>query len=81
MLKRFLILLTVPLFFTSCEVLSQLPSTANTGSVTPTEAEAGQGIKEALAQGLSRAVLNLNKSDGLLATSCTKYYFRPMHRK
>mgnify|MGYP003479645597 CR=1 FL=1 len=49
MLKRFLVLLTVPLFFTSCEVLSQLPSTTNTGAATPTEAEAGQGIKEALA--------------------------------
>lgn len=29
-----------------------------------TEAEAGQGIKEALTQGVTNAVLNLNKTDG-----------------
>lgn len=81
MLKRFLILLSVPLFFYSCEVLSQLPSTANTGSVTPTEAEAGQGIKEALGQGLARAVLNLNKSDGFFGNQLYKVLLPPDAQK
>lgn len=44
----------------SCEVLNQIPTT--TGGFT--EEEAAQGIKEALGQGLGKAVLQLNTTDG-----------------
>lgn len=37
-----------------------------------TEAEAGQGIKEALAQGLGRAVSNLNRTDGFFGNQIYK---------
>ncbi|HQV87514.1 MAG TPA: hypothetical protein PKZ90_16370, partial [Chitinophagaceae bacterium] len=60
------IILSVALFsmtFSSCDILSKLPT--GTGI---TEAEAGQGIKEALGQGLVKAVLNLNKTDGFFGS-------------
>ena len=44
----------------SCEVLNQIPS--STSGIT--ESEAAQGIKEALGQGLGKAVLQLNTTDG-----------------
>ena len=37
-----------------------------------TEAEAGAGIKEALGQGLAKAVLNLNKTDGFFGDAVYK---------
>ena len=37
-----------------------------------TENEAGQGIKEALAQGVTKAVLNLNKTDGFFGSEFYK---------
>jgi hypothetical protein len=80
MLKRFLILLSVPLFFTSCEALSQLPTTLP-GNPAVTEAEAGQGIKEALGQGLTRAVLNLNKTDGFFGNQLYKVLLPPDAQK
>lgn len=46
-----------------------------TGSVT--EAEAGQGIKEALLQGVAKAVLNLNKTDGFFGSEFYKMLLPP----
>ena len=37
-----------------------------------TENEAGQGIKEALLQGVTNAVLNLNKTDGFFGSEFYK---------
>ena len=45
--------------FYGCDVIKQLPQATGV-----TEAEAGEGIKEALGQGLAGAVLRLNKEDG-----------------
>lgn len=39
-----------------------------------TEAEAGQGIKEALTQGVANAVLNLNKTDGFFGSQVYKMF-------
>lgn len=39
-----------------------------------TEQEAGQGIKEALAQGLTKAVLGLNKEDGFFGSEAYKIF-------
>jgi Protein of unknown function (DUF4197) len=50
----------ITLFFSSCDVISQLPGTGN----GITQSEAGAGIKEALSQGLAKSVLQLNKEDG-----------------
>ena len=59
-MKRILIVLMFAGLFSGCDVIRQLPTM--TGGVT--EAEAGEGIKEALGQGLAGAVLKLNKEDG-----------------
>ena len=78
MIKRYLLILSVTLFFTSCEVLSQLPNAMGTGV---TEAEAGQGIKEALGQGLTRAVSNLNKTDAFFGNAFYKILLPPEVQK
>ncbi len=46
-----------------------------------TEAEAGQGIKEALAQGVTTAVLNLNKTDGFFGSEIYKLLLPPDAKK
>lgn len=63
---------------TGCDVLSQLP-TSKGGGVT--EAEAGAGIKEALGQGLVKAVLQLNKEDGFFKDALYKVLLPPDAKK
>ncbi|WP_276504815.1 DUF4197 domain-containing protein [Terrimonas pollutisoli] len=46
-----------------------------------TEAEAGQGIKEALTQGVTNAVLNLNKTDGFFGSEIYKMLLPPDAKK
>ena len=48
---------------------------------TITEGEAGQGIKEALAQGVTSAVLNLNKTDGFFGNAFYKLLMPPDAQK
>jgi Protein of unknown function (DUF4197) len=69
-----IILLSVCL--SSCEVLSKLPT-----GVGVTEAEAGEGIKEALGQGLVKAVLQLNKEDGFFKDALYKVLLPPDAKK
>ncbi len=45
------------------------------------EAEAGQGIKEALTQGVTNAVLNLNKTDGFFGSEIYKVLLPPDAQK
>ena len=59
-MKRIFTAVIVCSFFCGCDIIKQLPQV--TGAIT--ENEAGQGIKEALGQGLVGAVLRLNKEDG-----------------
>ena len=61
MIKKLWFLLTLPFFITGCELMQHLPASTGNGI---TEQDAGMGIKEALGQGLTRAVLQLNKTDG-----------------
>ncbi len=58
-MKKLLFILMFGSLFYGCDVIKQLPQ-----STGVTEAEAGEGIKEALSQGLAGAVLRLNKEDG-----------------
>ena len=46
-----------------------------------TENEAGQGIKEALTQGVTNAVLNLNKTDGFFGSEFYKMFLPPDAQK
>ena len=45
------------------------------------EAEAGQGIKEALAQGVAKAVLNLHRTDGFFGSDLYKVLLPPDARR
>jgi hypothetical protein len=45
------------------------------------EAEAGQGVKEALSQGVTQAVLNLHKTDGFFGNDLYKVLLPPDSRK
>ena len=59
-MKLFLFALLFSSLFYGCDILNNLP----TGVGGITENEAGQGIREALSQGLVKAALQLNKEDG-----------------
>lgn len=78
-MKRILLLTGIVLTISSCEVMSQLPKLPGGNGVT--EAEAGQGIKEALGQGLTRAVSFLNKTDGFFGSEFYKILLPPEAQK
>ena len=60
-MKKLITIILLSVTLSSCEILTNLP-TGTGGGVT--ETEAADGIKEALGQGLVKAVLQLNKEDG-----------------
>lgn len=60
-MKNIIVALSLAGLFCGCDVIKQLPTMTGGGI---TETEAGEGIKEALGQGLVSAVLKLNKEDG-----------------
>ncbi|MBS1509669.1 MAG: DUF4197 domain-containing protein [Bacteroidetes bacterium] len=62
-----------------CGTLANLPQIG--GNTGITEAEAGQGIKEALGQGLTNAVLHLNKTDGFFKDELYKILLPPDAKK
>lgn len=78
-MKRFILFTVIAISFSSCEVMSQLPKLPGGNGVT--EAEAGQGIKEALGQGLTRAVGFLNKTDGFFGNEFYKMLLPPDAQK
>lgn len=65
----FSVLLTASLV--SCETLSNLP----TGGIT--EAEAAQGIREALDQGVGQGITLLNRQDGFFGNQTYKLFLPP----
>jgi hypothetical protein len=77
MLKLFTLLFAV-VTLSSCEVLNQIPASAGGGV---TETEAAQGIKEALSQGLGKAVLQLNTTDGFFKDQFYKILLPPDAKK
>jgi Protein of unknown function (DUF4197) len=78
-MKRFVLFTVIALSLSSCEVMSQLPKLPGGSGVT--EVEAGQGIKEALGQGLTRAVGFLNKTDGFFGNEFYKLLLPPDAQK
>ena len=77
-MKRILFVISFAIALSGCDVLQQLPTSVGTGV---TEAEAGQGIKEALSQGLVNAVLHLNKEDGFYKDALYKVLLPPDAKK
>jgi hypothetical protein len=78
MRKIFTILMMV-FFLSSCDVLQQLPG-ATTGTGI-SQYEASEGIKQALGQGLGRAVSNLNVTDGFFKSALYKILLPPEAQK
>ncbi len=63
---------------TAAEAQIKMPKIlSKTSAAGITEAEAGQGIKEALTQGVTNAVLNLNKTDGFFGSEIYKVLLPP----
>ncbi|MES2430412.1 MAG: DUF4197 domain-containing protein [Bacteroidota bacterium] len=75
-MKRILFALSFTALMSGCDVLKSLPSI---GGIT--ESEAGEGIKEALAQGIAKSVLQLNKQDGFFADALYKILLPPDAKK
>ena len=75
-MKRLFTCLAICSLFYGCETLKQLPQ-----STGVTEAEAAEGIKEALSQGLVKAVLQLNKEDGFFKDAFYKILLPPDAKK
>lgn len=77
-MKQWILVFSLGLVLGSCDVLSQVPIKTG-GSVT--ENEAGQGIKEALGNGVVKAVLQLNKEDGFFKDLAYKVLLPPDAQK
>jgi len=65
--------------FSQIKIPSILKKNSTASGIT--ENEAGQGIKEALAQGVTNAVLNLNKTDGFFGSEIYKMLLPPDAKK
>jgi hypothetical protein len=74
----------VSMFLISGAAPSQFSLSKLLNKISPsvvTEQEAGQGIKEALTQGVTTAVLNLNKKDGFFGSEVYKVLLPPDAKK
>jgi hypothetical protein len=80
-MKKIFMIAIVATLLSGCDALKTLPQMGGTGGGTVTEAEAGQGIKEALSQGLVKAVLRLNKEDGFFKDALYKILLPPDAKK
>lgn len=78
MIRNFLLFMSVVLTLNSCETLSNFPSTTPGGV---TESEAGEGIRQALAQGVTTAIFNLNRQDGFFGNEFYKLLLPPDAQK
>lgn len=77
MIKKIFVAFSFAVALSGCDVLQNLPTSV--GGVT--EAEAAQGIKEALSQGLAGAVLQLNTTDGFFKDALYKVLLPPDAKK
>ncbi len=77
-MKKLITIILLSVILSSCEILTNLP-TGTGGGVT--ETEAADGIKEALGQGLVKAVLQLNKEDGFFKDALYKVLLPPDAKK
>lgn len=69
MKKIFTTLLLSSLFFASCDTLSGLPN-----ALGVTEAEAAEGIRQALQQGTGKGISVLNRQDGFFGNNAYKLF-------
>lgn len=77
-MRKLLFVLLVSTGLASCDILSKFPGTGYGGV---TEYEAAEGIREALGQGTSKAIVQLNTIDGFFKNSLYKILMPPDARK
>ncbi len=75
-MKKLITAVLLSTLFYGCGTMANLPSV---GGVT--QAEAGEGIREALSQGLVKAVLQLNREDGFFKDAFYKVLLPPDAKK
>jgi hypothetical protein len=83
-MKTYFTAVLISLLVLSGEAFSQfkMPKLFNKNSTSAiSENEAGQGIKEALTQGVTNAVLHLNKTDGFFGSEVYKMFLPPDAKK
>lgn len=85
MMKTYIFSFLLSVFFSTSvhsQIKLKLPKIfSKDTSSKVTESEAGQGIKEALTQGVTNAVLNLNKTDGFFGSEAYKLFLPPDAKK
>ncbi|MDO9376661.1 MAG: DUF4197 domain-containing protein [Bacteroidota bacterium] len=79
-MKGFLAAIMSMMILSSCDVLQQLPTNTYPGTGV-SQAEAAQGIKEALSQGLVKAVVQLNRENGFFGDALYKILLPPDAKK
>ncbi len=73
MIRTVFLSLVLSIGLMSCDTLSNLPG----GAGVVTEAEAAQGIREALDQGVGRGIQTLNVTDGFFGSQTYKLFLPP----
>ena len=79
-MKGFLAALVSLVVLSGCDVIKQLPTNSYPASGV-SQAEAAQGIKEALSQGLVKAVVQLNRENGFFGDALYKILLPPDAKK
>ena len=77
----FPVLIACSMALGSCDVISQLPASLPQATGNVTEGEAAAGIKEALGNGLVRAVTKFNTTDGFFKDAFYKILLPPEAKK
>ena len=83
-MKIIFTLLIISVTLGSCETLQQVATAAGAGTLPGgaiSNTEAAAGIKEALAQGITKSVLQLNTTDGFFRNELYKVLLPPEARK
>ena len=80
-MKTIFTLLIISVTLGSCETLQQVANAAGAATGTLSNTEAAAGIKEALGQGITKSVLQLNNTDGFFRNELYKVLLPPEARK
>jgi len=76
MVKKIFLFAILTGLISSCDTLSRLPT-----GIGVTDAEAAQGIREALTQGTGKGISFLNKTDGFFGNEAYKLFLPPDAKK
>ena len=80
-MKKLLTLFAIAISLSGCDVINQAVGSAGGIGTGISNQEAGNGIKEALAQGITKSVLQLNTTDGFFKDELLKVLLPPDAKK